>query len=143
MTGVDNSELRLSVARNVLRKYEARRVRLFLGSGLVFGLLAPPSAEETQLEKAEAQRQGRPTYSYQPVALRVLKVWRCLAFFLLLISNHSGGRGDARRLYSHCLFRECRGFRSQKVNQKRFALVLFSILLLAGPRSSTASISPD
>jgi hypothetical protein len=73
VTGVDPNEMRLSVARNVLRKYDARRVRLFLCPGERFSFLAPPSAEESELEIEAATRAGRKSYSYMPVALRTLK----------------------------------------------------------------------
>ncbi len=69
VTGVDPNEMRLGITRNVLRKYEARRVRLFRCSGLEFTFLAPPSREE----KAALAGAGRPTYSYMPVAVRVLE----------------------------------------------------------------------
>lgn len=41
VTGVDVNEHRLNVTRNVLRKYGAQRVRLFLASGECFMVLAP------------------------------------------------------------------------------------------------------
>jgi predicted O-methyltransferase YrrM len=41
VTGVDLSEHRLNVTRNVLRKYGAQRVRLFLAAGESFRVLAP------------------------------------------------------------------------------------------------------
>jgi ubiquinone/menaquinone biosynthesis C-methylase UbiE len=41
VTGVDVSEHRMNVTRNVLRKYNAQRVRLFLTTGEDFNVLAP------------------------------------------------------------------------------------------------------
>ena len=43
VTGVDVNEHRMNVTRNVLRKYGAKRARLFLTTGEDFRVLAPVS----------------------------------------------------------------------------------------------------
>jgi hypothetical protein len=67
VTGVDISEHRLNVTRNVLRKYGAKRARLFLTSGEDFSILAPPSEEERAAAAA-----GSEAVAYRPTGRRVL-----------------------------------------------------------------------
>lgn len=69
VTGVDISQHRLNVTRNLLRKYGAKRARLFQTSGEDFSILAPPSEEE---RAAAAAATGSLALSYRPVGRRVL-----------------------------------------------------------------------
>ena len=74
VTGLDFSEYRLAVTRNILRKYAATNVRLFCGDGKHFKYLAPPSAEQRKLEseKAVARRGGLPPPDYAPASRRMV-----------------------------------------------------------------------
>ena len=98
VTGVDCCDYRVGVARNLLRKYAATNVRLFLADGTHFQHLAPPSAEqrEREVKRVTAERGAAPP-DYAPVSRRTVLANGQLGFVILQGQNLGKGTMKSRR----------------------------------------------